>query len=480
MQPPFVDFHCHPALKPFGHCFLGRKGRPGSNSSDRYDHHSIWHYDPPRLVDKGLQAWAGICKFSQADCSTLSYGNSRIVCASIYPVERGFFRNKLGENCFNETVNAFVASVGLDRVQSIQGITNYFTDLEAEYAFYKELDGKRIGIEGGTACYRLVRNWTDIERWSAQEGGDTTIFFIMSIEGLHALNRDIDAPPDRDSFLENVRAIKAWDHPPFFVTLAHHFNNHLCGHAKSLFDLVGTVSDQSEGLLEGFTELGRDVLREVLSDGNGRRIYIDIKHMSPLARKEYYAILADEYAGLPIPVIASHAAANGLRSMDEPVSDSPALAAELLAEGINFYDDEILLIARTGGIFGLQLDERRLASKAALKKVKHSVFLNGIRHHRAGLLWSGIRYVAELLDRNGLPAWDCMGLGSDFDATIDPLNGFLTAEQLPLLQGYLERHAYNYMKAEGASLRPENRISSEEIVQRIFSENGQRFLKRWF
>ena len=478
MQPPFIDFHCHPALKPYGHSFRGKDQH--RNSLHRYERNSIWHYDPPRLIDKGLQAWAGICKFSQADCSTLLYGNCRIVCASLYPVERGFFKNKLGENCVSENANAFVASVGLDRVQHIQGIRNYFEDLEGEYAFYKELDGATVAVEGGNARYRLVRNWSEIESLSRAEGGDTTVFLIMTIEGLHALNEDMDAPPDRTAFLRNLRAVKAWEHPPFFVTFAHHFNNHLCGHAKSLFELVEKVSDQDEGMLDGFTPLGLEVLHDVLSNTNGRRIYVDIKHMSPQARKEYFAILAKDYAGEQIPIIASHAAANGLRSMDEPVIDSPELAEKLLAEGINFYDNEILLIARSGGIFGLQLDERRLASKAALKKVRHSLFLNEIRHSRSELLWYNIQYVAELLDRHGLPAWDCMALGSDLDATIDPLNGFLTAEFLPLLQSYLERHAYNFMNGKGKNLQSSNQISSNEIVQRIFTENGLRFLKKWF
>lgn len=478
MQAPFIDFHCHPALKPFGRSF--HDGKAGHNSLDRHNPTSIYNYEPPRLIDKGLQTWAGICKFSQADCTTLLKGNVRIVCASIYPIERGFFRNSLGENYVNENVNAFISSIGRNRVQVVEDIRDYFADLSAEYAFYRELDGKPVMLDEGPARYRLVRNWAEIERW--QESGDeaSTIFFIMTIEGLHVLMTDMDSPQDEAVLLKNVRAIKAWDHAPFFVTLAHHFNNHLCGHAKSLFDLVGRVSDQSDGVLTGFTEIGRKVLRETLSTENGRRIYIDIKHMSPQARREFYEILDTEYAGQQIPVIASHAAAAGLKSMDNPEAGHPELSAWMLAEGINFYDDEIVRIAKSGGIYGLQLDERRAASKAALKNVKKSMFRNEIRHNRAGLLWNGIRYVAELLDREGLPAWDILALGTDFDATIDPLNGFLTAESLPHLQSYLERHAFNYMNGTGRKLRPENQLSSTEIVNRIFTENGSRFLKRWF
>lgn len=478
MQPPFIDFHCHPALKAYGQSF--RKDKPGHNSPDRSNNASIFKYNPPVLIQKALQAWAGICKFSQADCTTLLKGNVRIVCASLYPIERGFFRNKLGENCANENVNAFVASVGRERVQSVQGMKDYFSDLCAEYAFYRELDGIEVMLDEGPATYRLVRSWAEIETFQQSESEASTIFFIMSIEGLHVLMSDMDAAPDEAVILRNLHAVKAWEHPPFFVTLAHHFNNHLCGHAKSLFDLVGKVSDQSEGVLDGFTSLGRKVLRETLSNTNGRRIFIDIKHMSPQARREYFGILDTEYAGEQIPVIASHAAAAGLKSMDDLTPGHPELSPLMLGEGINFYDDEIIRIARSGGIYGLQLDERRAASKAALKGVKKSLFMNEVRHHRAGLLWNGIRYVAELLDREGLPAWDCLALGTDFDATIDPLNGFLTAETLPLLQSYLERHAFNYMNGAGKNLLPENQISAQEIVNRIFTENGTRFLRRWF
>jgi len=87
--------------------------------------------------------------------------------------------------------------------------------------------------------------------------------------------------------LNNLKILKQWQHVPYFVTVAHHFYNHLCGHAKSLYDIVGSVSDQSEGMGTGFTELGKKVLREVLSSTNGKRIYIDIKHMSASQKRRW-------------------------------------------------------------------------------------------------------------------------------------------------------------------------------------------------
>ena len=157
-------------------------------------------------------------------------------------------------------------------------------------------------------------------------------------------------------------------------------------------------------------------------------------------------------------------------------------AEQLLALGpkvIRGNASEIIALARSGGLIGLQLDERRIASKAALGQVKHSLLRHKIMHYRSGLLWRQVQHIAETLDQAGLFAWDCMAIGSDFDGIIDSLNGFWTAEELPFLSDFLERHAYNYLKTARWRLG-ENQIDADEVVERIFSGNGHRFLKAHF
>src|SRR6202008_3249780 len=139
--------------------------------------------------------------------------------------------------------------------------------------------------------------------------------------------------------------------------------------------------------------------------------------------------------------------------------DGKDTAYKLLAEDINFYDNEILMVAKTNGIFGFQLDERRIASETTLKNTKHSVFMNKIRHYRAELLWNQVQHIAELLDRNDLFAWDCMAIGSDYDGIINPLNGYLTAETFDDLQQYLERYVFNYMNDAGKALKSYNQLT---------------------
>lgn len=475
-----VDLHCHPSLKPYGHSFSSRER--GRNSTNRRHKKSIWFYDPPNIFERALHSLAGLVKFTQSDCTTLAYGQTRLICASLYPIERPFFTNKLGTKLVGDLIDNLVAGVGAERVDFIQSINDYFSDLCNEYKYYKQLDGKMVNTDAGKFKYKLVASYAHIHQYQAKYPDDNRVIFItMTIEGLHVLDSDIKGKPDEKSFLKNVETIKKWEHPPFFVTFAHHFYNKLCGHAQSLTGTIEGVLDQHEGMNTGFTPLGKKVLNSLLSTTNGKRIFIDIKHMSALARKQYFEILSKEYADVPIPVIASHCALNGLQSMENKVVDLKETGHKLLPQDINLFDDEMIIIALSKGIVGLQLDERRIANKATLDNTKHSMFMNKIRHYRSVLLWNQVQHIVELLDANDLFAWDCIAIGSDFDGIINPLNGFLTCEVLDDLQAYLERHVYNYMNNRGKEvLKSYNQLEPDEIVNRIFSSNALMFMERWF
>ena len=474
----YVDLHCHPSLKPYGKSFNREAGK---NSHKRKDPNSIWYYDSPNFFEKAIQLLSGICKFTQSDCSTLANGNVRVVCASLYPIERGFFRNDLGTGLISDLAASFTTSVGDKRVDYIQGINNYFEDLVREYNFYVQGENKLVGTESGTFKYVLAKDFTTIEENLGSD--DKTIVIVMSIEGLHVLHSDYDKPSEARA-LANLRAIKQWQHVPFFVTVAHHFNNHLCGHAKSLFDIIGKKTDQRLNLNEPFFEFGKKVIRELLDETNGKRILVDIKHMSAKARREYIDMLltpGGEFYGKNIPIVISHGAANGLRSMNERVIDIKETGSTFMDADINFYDEELVALARSGGIMGLQLDERRIADKETIKRIKNSMWITKIRHYRSVLLWNQIQHIVELLDKNNLFAWDCLAIGSDFDGMIDPLNGYLTHETMVHLEEYTERHAYNYMQGRGKlMLKPFNQIPPDEIVQRIFHSNAMSFMRKHF
>ena len=155
MSYSYIDLHCHPGMKPYGKSF---SIEPGKNSQNRREKNSIWFYDSPNLFEKAIQL-LGICKFTQADCTTLAHGNVRVVCASLYPIERGFFNNDLGTGVVSDLVSAFATSVGIERVNFIQGIKNYFEDLVREYNYYVEGEGKTSHTDSGKFRYIIARNF---------------------------------------------------------------------------------------------------------------------------------------------------------------------------------------------------------------------------------------------------------------------------------------------------------------------------------
>lgn len=477
----YIDFHCHPALKPFGRSF--RKSPAGMQSQHRSHKTSLWWYDPPSVTDKLLNYLGGLTRFSQSNAHALARGGVGVACASLYPLEKGFVNNTIKRDALNDLLLDFATSLGKDRIDFLQGMTDYFADLNLEYQFYKQCHGHVVRLPQGSFQYRLVRNYGEIEE-NCRSGDTTadlrTLCLVISIEGLHVLNTGLGRVPDPWEVLQNLRKIKAWEFPPFFITVSHHFWNHICGHAPSLSGIVRKVANQAEGMGQGITDLGRRVLSEMLSRENGPRILPDLKHMSGRAREEFYALRqSGELGDSHFPLLISHGACNGLKSFRDPFPSNLPTARLLNPVEINFYDSELIALARSGGLIGLQLDERRIAAKSALELVPRSLLRHKIMHYRSELLWRQVQHIAETLDRAGLFAWGCMAIGSDFDGIIDSLNGFWTAEELPFLSDFLERHAYNYLKKAHWQL-PENSIRADEVVERIFSGNGHRFLKAHF
>ncbi len=478
----FVDMHCHPSMKPIGKSF-NKPLTTWQNTPNHRRRNSLWFYNPPSCIDKMLSHIAKLTKFSQSDFSSISYGKVGIVCVSLYPIEKWFFRNKISNDIIADLVANFATGIGHKRIDYIQDIDDYFTDLQKHYHFYRQLHDHSIRLKEGNYCYRLTTNWSDIKK-NMQDTASydkTIISVILSIEGLHVLNTGLNEPVDEEEVIENARKIKAWDHRPLFVTPAHHFWNDLCGHAESLSGFVGSKTDQSPGMGTGWTTLGKKVLRVMLGRGSASRVHIDLKHMSIQSRNEYYQLLDNEYQGEDIPLIVSHGACNGVGSQGNQVVNIQRTGHDLCFSDINFYDDELLKIANTNGIFCLQLDKYRLASKTAINKLKKTRRREKVLYYSAALIWKQVQHIAELLDKNDLFAWGLVAIGSDFDGIIDPLKGFWTEKEMPSLADFLERHACNYIEVYGDQLQnPCNRIDGYEIISRIMRDNALSFLEKYY
>ncbi len=471
----YADIHCHPSFKPYGHSFPHKNNNSNIKKKD-----SIFYYDPPNLGEKLIDLLGGIVKYRQSDMSSLGFGNSGIIFASLYPIERGFFDNNLGNNAFSDMVLNFITSVGDKRIDFIQGITDYYSDLENEYSFYKQLNDVEVTLaDNAKYKYQLAKSGVDIDVILNSDATNNkranTIAVLLTIEGAHVFGTGIDPIKNRakrETVLSNVIKVKNWEHRPVFITMAHHFYNELCGHARSLTGIVAKATDQSFGLNSGITKLGKDVIHALLDNKDGKRIYIDIKHMSRQSRMEYFQMLDEDFITEEIPVIISHGAVIG--------NDNNRHL--FLNEDINFFDDEIVRVGKSNGLFGLQLDERRITSPGNYNLHKsHGLERRKVLFHSSFLVWKQIQHIAELLDSLGMFAWGIQSIGSDYDGVVNPINGYWSAENLPTLEDYLLKHAYNYMNTDGKQLKqPFNKIDPEEIISRMMGDNAYEFVRKWF
>ena len=462
----FADLHCHPNLKTYGHSFY-------AEAEDLNDKSHVWHKRKPGRFAKKLNTLIGITKFSQADFNTMSNANVKIAFVSYYPFEKGFFINGQLNGPISAQLASFVTSIGYKRVRYIQKHKDYFADLNNEDQFFKR-SCKASNVNGELYRWDFANSYEEVRSILKE---NNKIAVIPTIEGAHVLNTGLGLygrSLDESEIFHNIDLLKKWDHPPLFITFAHNFYNDLCGHARSL-DPLGPLVNQFPGLNIGFTELGFKVAHKLLE---GKPIYLDIKHMSVKSRKQYYELLQHEYQN-QIPIIVSHGAITGVDWSG--CSNSSLHDTYFCNDDINFYDEELIQIQRSGGLFALQLDGNRLAPKNILKKSLRDIDKPDAIRHSAVIIWRQIQHIAEILDRNNLKAWDTVCIGSDFDGTINPLNGLWTSANFDTLAEHLLVLSDDFLKGNNKlSLKENKEITPEEIVDNFTINNTLDFLRRNF
>ena len=453
-----VDIHCHPSGKPY----MSGRSNPRHTPFETYDNEiQAWLLSRLRSV---LENLSHVKLGTQSNFDNLHRGNVRVIIASITPLEKAFLVSNLqADNFLNDNLKALVtekqtpwedtikskvvnALTGFD-VDDIdfakKSMRNYFHDgLVPEYNYLTGFDAEQSKAKD----YRIkfVKNYQAIE--DAMNSDTPVICIITSIEGAHTLASQVPnlAFLRRDQgqshknghddfttlieYVNNIEAMKHWAFVPLFISLNHHFWNGLGGHAKSLMKLIGTIVSQSEGLNEGLKELGKEVIKLLLKTSNGPRILIDIKHMSPQCRKDFYAFIKSEYWNRndKFPLICSHTGVvSKCRTLDELMAQDDD--AELLdnsnylhENSINCCAEDVLIIAETKGLIGIQLDEKRIAGNNIIEviKKKKQLGIDELRRQYVKVLFANLFEIVKTVGNK--QGWDLLSIGSDYDGLINP------------------------------------------------------------
>lgn len=467
MNNQFADIHCHSTMQAYSNAFPTKEQLQTKmnliQSGVITDKSSLWYYNPPTLEERLLRDVLGITRYSQSDYTTLTKGCVRLIFSSLYTIEKGFFIDKLGTGELSNEMKEFFCGINENRIEYVINFTDYFSDLCAEYDFLKQKSGMAVNVNNTNCNYILARNAQEINA-AINDTQKYSIAIVNTIEGMHSFGSGLNptAPFSTTNYLNNLTVAKQWDSPPLFATFTHHFYNQLCGHCESL-QKISLFVDQSYGMSSDFTPFGFDVIDAMLSKSNGKRILVDIKHMSKIARHRFYNLLATNYNSESIPIIAIHAAVSG--------NGNPLFCNE----EINFDDDEIMQIKRSCGLFGIMFEKNRIASPEALPSATGNIFEG--KKLWSKLIWNQIQYIAQLIDNNGFDgAWDIQCLGSDYDGIINPINHFITDEDMPDLSVQLIKHAENFMDSDGKKMRSGNKLVPNDIIDKVMFRNAYNFV----
>jgi|ERR1043165_5295996 microsomal dipeptidase-like Zn-dependent dipeptidase len=472
-----IDLHCHPNLKAFNSGFP----TPVHNMWDKIQHKINGSFGE---TIKNISQH--VLKESQTNLDALSAGNVRVFQVSLYPCERGFMHLRnipkalLGSrriNIFQEVVTGYDVSC----IVEMKRHADYFHDVEQEYAFVFGQQGKS---PDGKSEFVLVNNYTELEQALKRKNA---LIGIITIEGAHVLGTgsaetdSLNEAELKHRLTENIEAIKRWEYPPFMINLAHHFWNHLSGHATSFKRPINGLVNQNRGKNKGITEAGWHVVRTLLSRENGKRILVDTKHMSLAARKEYYAFINNYNSINPddtIPIVSSHAGVNGYATMDASIKETDDMAKSRTHRfwrwSINISNEEARIIHKSGGLIGLMMDRGMLGGVEVVKKIAAMTDGEKQRAEYSRLFWDNAFQVVKAIDNE--TGWDVLAIGTDFDGTITHMDPYESSAKFPLFQqdliNYLEEHKYQKELWYG--------YSPTELVEKIMNGNAMRFYKRFF
>ncbi|NNL61142.1 MAG: hypothetical protein HKO72_07390, partial [Flavobacteriaceae bacterium] len=319
------DFHTHIALK-------------AANNEEIKD---IWQYKknkPPKkflfffnalrrlALDKYYSEYA---TYTQCDLGNCVDGQLRLVNCAIYPIERqyidrrnffvwmasslSFFQKKFPFiQLFNKKRNLLVMMVRVlqgtsekkalaiwDEQEDLDNYIDYYKDYNIELDHLKQVhDVQPTDPNYATNVFRLVKNYEELKTNLANPD---VISGIVSLEGIHGLGKYKfrhlfktstidDLPPEDQTAItqyinRNLRRIKENDYTPLYITIAHHYNNLLCGHVKSFTGFITLVFKQKRGMNGPLTESAKQIIDNMLHRNEAvKRILVDVKHMSVTAR----------------------------------------------------------------------------------------------------------------------------------------------------------------------------------------------------
>ena len=489
---PYADIHVHSAFKPFNSRHTG-----DYNLWDKIDH------DCEGVMSSFfINQSKDVPKSSQANFEGLIRGNVRLAYLSLTPLEK----QAIDVNLINTKKKgigtlACISGIMLDRIVAKDESMDYYPDLVENILYVERMADIPHYIDGEPYQYEIIKTAPQL---AAVIQNPKKLAVILNIEGGHALGHSLE-PNDISStiayenyLLSNIdrlkgiksltdASIKKLEYPIVSMNINHFFWNGLAGHARTFSSAQNMVFGQNKGMDTGMTPLGEKAIKRLLDKNNGRRILIDIKHMSIAARQWYYGYLEEMMEkGDTIAIVSSHSSMAGM-SWNHPDflkkdNNNKLKNAYLYNWTISLTDEDILMAHRTKGLIGLMLDKNKIVGDLS-KKIYDDIVPGSLARRKtaAKIIW--MNFFAAIKTINHKDAWNILCFGSDFDGMIIPFESYPRSNEFPDMVAdmydFLKNPSdiFNFMTKEEVQ-RLMFDLTPEEIIEKIMFKNAYEFTLR--
>ncbi|MBP6624631.1 MAG: hypothetical protein KA198_05640 [Chitinophagaceae bacterium] len=542
-----IDIHCHSSSKPF----MSGIGQQSLNPFQYFPfkvEHPIY-----ALLKKPLEKFSHIRLASQSNFDFLFAGGVKVAMVSLTPMEKAFtVLNKDHDTKIKQFIKSLLKESssyqeGFIGSKSINALTGYSTaDIDGikrvYYDIYNDLLKQEIdylaqfkGSKSPNGLYtvQFPNNYAELQE-NLKDAGNLNI--LLTVEGAHSFGSNRVLPDiiggrknthqkDTHNVLiavdicKHIQEVKTTSPLRIHsVGLCHHFWNGLAGHCRSMDNLMAGLLNQEEGINAPLMSAGEMVIDELAKTSSQGKtvkpITLDIKHMSPMARKNFYAYRKKNADLKNMPLLCSHTGVSmSFENLDKwikYVKDNPLErngrtyqdgAYFLHEQSINLCREDLVEMYHSDGLLGIQLDEKRIMGPLALKDFKErtkDTSKDERNYLYAKSIWANIFCAIDELRLAKVSdlkkAWDMFAIGSDFDGLINHLDTFESAAKMNDLKTAMsyfllepenirlfyqdEANQYNLYVEDIHSLKCN--YSDQEIIEKVFSQNAMRFLEKTF
>lgn len=488
----FFDFHASPSSKAF---------------NSKAKKLNLWEqidYDcgMGKSNDVGQSLGKDIIRKSQSHLESMYNGNARMACVVISPIKNQTLNSKLFNNSNRRQAVSCIYGINADEIFLRTKDRDYFNDVVEHILFLRRNEHAPHEYNGNYLTYIIPRD--DIELRDAFNDPNV-LGMVLTIEGGHSLGHSVyiengltDTKEYENLVIRNLDKLKGLvplvdntaqilDAPILYITLAQNFENGLVGnsqyYSKAQEDFLGKES----ALDAPFTELGKKVVARMLDGESGRRIYVDVAHMSIEGRKWYHQYLDNlTILGNSIPMIASHVGVSGL-SYNDSRFKAPDDERKNLSSYLNLWKQSLTLediqkIVATRGIAGISLDPQVLGGD--LFKVEVLRTVQGSSQQRELATKIILANVFTFVKSSGsADAWNCLTIGSDFDQMLSAMPAYENSEAMQQLyrdiNAYLENPTdlFNLFTSVDVK-RFMFGLSAKELTDRLMHKNAYNFLMK--